>query len=238
MPKDEPAAKGWWLCYALHGYGGDRFSWVYVLDEMPQIYRNSCIWIFPESGRRWFINDASGCNYEDYFLGDLMPAVDSAYDVKGYTRGIIIGGFSMGGAAAIQIALRHQKTFCSAFSLSGAFYAHQRTGDPYAKFRNQNCLMPTEEEHNRVWGLPGSNVREYYDNDLIVECAAAEGINIDIYLEVGSDDYSRVVEQNRRLHKALLRNGIAHSYSEQPGHHDWEYVKSGAVRVIKQLISR
>lgn len=48
--------------------------------------------------------------------------------------------------------------------------------------------------------------------------------SIRVYVDVGLDDYERVVRMNRNVHRALLEYGIAHEYNEFPGGHDWDYV--------------
>ena len=65
----------------------------------------------------------------------------------------------MGGAAAIYMALVYPELIGASLSYAGAFYASDRTGDPYQDQRHEECMMPTENEHNRVWGPPGSDVR-------------------------------------------------------------------------------
>jgi S-formylglutathione hydrolase FrmB len=188
------------------------------------------MFVFPESGRRWFINDASGNRYEDYLIYDLVQAIDAAFPTDRASK--IIGGFSMGGAAAIYLSLRHPCVFSGSFAYAGAFYASRREGDPYAAYRANDCIMPTEEEHNRVWGLPGSNTRKIYDADELIERAVGRGLLPKIVIEVGVDDYARVVEQNRKMHFALNAAGLRHAYAEYRGDHSWTFAALSAKRAL------
>jgi enterochelin esterase-like enzyme len=231
VPPGPPPPDGWPVCILLHGFSGHRASWLQHWSAFPAAQRARALWVFPESGRRWFINDAAGHHYEDYLVTELVPFVERKFPTR--PASWMIGGFSMGGAAAVQIAVRHARRFGATFAVAGAFYAAERTGDPYAAVRHGSCLMPTEAEHDRVWGPPGSEVRQRYHSDRIAEQAA--GTDVRIVLEVGTGDYARVLEQNRRFHRALLGRGIAHRYSEHEGDHGWAYAAAGAARCLASL---
>jgi putative tributyrin esterase len=200
--------------YLLHGFAGDRLSWPRALG--PGL-ADHAILVFPESGRRWFLNDAAGHRYGDYILGDLIPAIDEAFATDPRDR--TIGGFSMGGAAALFLALDHPAVFPRVFSYAGAFYASRREGDPYAGLRSRGCMMPTQREHERVWGPLGSGMRRRYDPDRVIARARAAERTPAIVIEAGTDDLPRVVEMNRQMHRTLGAAGIAHTYSERPGAH-------------------
>src|SRR5688572_25882409 len=107
IPSGIPPQSGWRVCYLLHPFGGNRLSWLRYLDISP--FKRGCdlLLVFPESGRRWFINDASGNRYEDYIIEDLVPAIDAAFPTDQRAESRMIGGFSMGGATAVYLVLRH-----------------------------------------------------------------------------------------------------------------------------------
>lgn len=235
-PSGAPPAGGFPVCYMLHAFGGERLSWARHGGDFLAEHRERVLFVFPESGRRWFMNDASGKRYEDYLVEDLIPAVEASFPVERAARSRIIGGFSMGGAGAVHLALRNPGMFSRAFAISGAFYASERQGDPYASQRASGCMMPTEEEHNRVWGPVGSEIRRSYDTGALLEQAAAAGSPPELALEVGTDDYPRVVEQNRRVHRQLDALGIRHAYAEHPGDHGWGFAAASARRLLAQLL--
>jgi putative tributyrin esterase len=193
------------------------------------------VFVFPESGRRWFINDVSGRRYADYFVADLIPAVEAEFPCSRTRESRIVGGFSMGGAAAIYMALVYPELIGASLSYAGAFYASDRTGDPYQDQRHEECMMPTENEHNRVWGPPGSDVRKQYDPDRLIGHAARKQQRPTMAIEVGVDDYPRVVQQNRRMHAALTSFGMEHRYEERAGDHSWPFAIAAALRILSQL---
>jgi S-formylglutathione hydrolase FrmB len=189
--------------------------------------------VLPECGRRWFINDVAGYHYEDYLVDELVPAIDGTFPTDPQAEARSIGGFSMGGASAVYIALRHPELFSAAFAYAGAFYASRREGDPYQAYRCSGIMMPTEAEHNRVWGGAGSAVRRIYDPDEIIKNAVLNDRKPRLILEVGLDDYQRVVEQNRIMHAAIHTAGFEHSYRECCGDHSWASALASVKRALR-----
>lgn len=214
------------VLYLLHGYGGNRDTWINNTSIVQYAKANRLIIVLPESGRRWFINDFEGYHYEDYLTEELITYIDKTYPTIPGRDSRGIGGFSMGGAAAVFQVFRHPDLFSLALSLSGAFEAPMREGDPYAEFRcDPGLLMPTEEIHNRTWGAPGSATRAMYDPYQIIH-KWEHRHKISLYLNMGLDDYERMIKMNRNFHKALIRGNIKHQYYEFSGKHDREFINN------------
>lgn len=211
------------VLYLLHGYGGGRDTWL-LRTALVELVRDSrLIVVLPESGRRWFINDHAGLRYEDYLLQDLVPAVDAGFNTRAERSARAVGGFSMGGAAALFLALRHPSVFGAVASHAGAFEAPLRRGDPYAAYRaDPGFVMPTEESHGRVWGPPGSATRRRYDPYRLIGREPAP--RPALYLDVGTGDYDRMIQVNRRVRDALRNGGWSPEYHERPGGHDLDFV--------------
>ena len=102
------------------------------------------------------IDDCAGTRYETYVTDELLPLLRSEYGAEGP---VTVAGFSAGGAGAVFLALRHPDVFASALAVAGAFTAGNREGDPYRQVRSDDMMIPTEAEHDRVWGPPGSTTR-------------------------------------------------------------------------------
>ncbi|HEU5471253.1 MAG TPA: alpha/beta hydrolase-fold protein [Actinophytocola sp.] len=213
------------VLYLLHGYGGGRDTWLTNTSLAELVGDHRLIVVLPESGRRWFINDHAGLRYEDYFVTELVATVDEEFNtVAGaWARGI--GGFSMGGASALFLALRHHGLFGVVAAHAGGFEAPLRAGDPYAEHRSApGFVMPTVDSHERVWGPPGSATRRSYDPYRLIR--EWTGPPPALYLDVGTGDYDRVVRMNRGVRTALRNRGWAVEYHERPGGHDWNFVAS------------
>ncbi|MFI6025505.1 alpha/beta hydrolase [Amycolatopsis magusensis] len=237
LPADHRDGRSYPVLFLLHGYGGDRGTWLRNTGLLRHAAALGLIVVLPESGRRWFINDHQGYRYEDYLVHELVPAVDRAFPVHGGRAGRGIAGFSMGGAAAVFQALRHPSVFAAAASLGGAFGAPLRAGDPYAAHRGEpGLLMPTVASHERVWGAPGSATRlGYHPGELLDRYDRS--LPVGLYVDVGADDYDRVLRMNRRMREALRERGIEHEYHERPGGHDWAYV-AGALPPALDFVRR
>jgi putative tributyrin esterase len=229
------------VAYLLHGFGGNRRTWLSCRDLPGLAAAARTILVLPESGRYWMINDAAGRRYEDYLMDEVINYVDDRFNTVASRSGRAMAGFSMGGASALFLALRHSRRVSVVASNSGAFEAPLREGDPYRAWRSDGGLvMPTVEEHERVWGAAGSAVREAYNPSRLLDARDLEALP-HVYLDVGVHDYPRMIAMNRRMDDALSARAIPHEYRERPGGHDWQFVNAGLPQVfgfIKEHLAR
>jgi putative tributyrin esterase len=212
------------VLYLLHGFGGSRETWLRQTNLLAHLDGSGLLVVLPESGRRWFINDHRGLRYEDYLLGELLPFVEDAY-AGAVAAGLrAIGGFSMGGAAALMHALRTPGMFRLVLSHAGAFEAPLRDGDPYTAYRGARALaIPSLEAHERVWGPVGSAVRRRYElYSLVAELSG--GPRPVVYADIGTEDFPRMIEMNNRMVRALRQAGITTEFCERQGGHDLAYL--------------
>ncbi len=87
--------------------------------------------------------------WEDYFLNDLMPYVDTTYRTKPQARAV--DGFSLGGFMAVKIAAQHPELFQSVGAYDGLYF----WDDP----RDPNTIARTDTVFTRslfapVYGNP------------------------------------------------------------------------------------
>ncbi|MEV4441680.1 alpha/beta hydrolase family protein [Streptomyces sp. NPDC049577] len=212
------------VLYLLHGYGGGRNTWLDHTPLLDLLDEHRLMVVLPESGRRWFVNDHAGLAYEDYLVQDLIPAVDAEFNTLADRSGRAVGGFSMGGAAALYLGLRHRELFGAVASHAGAFEGPLRVGDPYAGHRaDPGFVMPDIDSHERVWGPPGSAARHEYDPYRLIRAEHPLPPPA-FYLDVGTGDYERMVRMNRTVRDALRTRGWDPEYHEREGGHDWEFV--------------
>jgi S-formylglutathione hydrolase len=212
------------VLYLLHSYGGNRNSWLQCPGLAALTDAHEIILVLPESGRSWLVNDARGRRYEDYLVDEVVGHVDAQFNTAAGRSGRAVAGFSMGGACAVFHSLRHPDLFSTAGSISGAFEAPLRRGDPYSRYRaDRDIMMPTVHAHERVWGPPGSATRREYDPYRLLERMDAT-LPLEMRLDIGLHDYPRMVAMNRAMRDALLAHFVRHSYHEHPGGHDWGFV--------------
>ncbi|RFU39909.1 esterase [Actinomadura logoneensis] len=226
-PGYSPSGRPFPVLYLLHGFGGNRTTWLRCGNLPALVDSGRLVLVLPESGRSWFINDARGRRYEDYLVGEVVGHVDARFNTVAERGGRGIGGFSMGGAAALFQALRHGGLFSVVCSSSGAFEAPFREGDPYAAHRGDpNLAMPTVRDHERVWGPVGGEVRRAYDPYRLIR-ERDTAYPLQVHLDIGLDDHPRMISMNRRTRDALAAGSVPHRYLERSGGHDWEFVDAG-----------
>ena len=219
----------------LHPFGGNRTSWMKHAPELMATLSRDYVVVLPECGRNWFIDDHSGKNYESYLIRELIPAVREKYGAAGPAA---IGGFSMGGASAFFMALRHPDEFNSAFAVAGAFTAGNRQGDPYQALRSDELMIPSEAEHERVWGPIGGAVRAKYDPQDLVGRLKGRTQLPRFYFEVGRGDYPRALAASQRMSELLDAAGADFQFAYQDGAHNWDYAAAGMARLIAQSKER
>lgn len=234
----EPHGPGHPVLYLLHGYGGGRGTWLERTRLAEYLRGSRLVVVMPESGRRWFVNDHAGLRYEDHFTEELLPAVDARFNTLARRSARAVGGFSMGGATALFLALRHRALFSAVTSHAGAFEAPRRIGDPYHEHRGEpDFVMPTVESHERVWGPPGSETRRSYDPYRLM--AREDPLPPPaLYLDVGTGDHDRMVRMNRSVRDALRERGWPPEYRELPGGHDWQFVNDALPGALAFLHGR
>ncbi|MBC7958202.1 MAG: esterase [Cytophagales bacterium] len=117
------------VVYLLHGAGGDENEWrvkggaVETLDGLIKrgLIRPSVV-VMPTAGpASWWSNGAAE-RAETAIIDELMPYVEGRYKVSRERKGRAIGGLSMGGYGALNLALKHPTRFCAAAVISPAIY--------------------------------------------------------------------------------------------------------------------
>jgi pimeloyl-ACP methyl ester carboxylesterase len=116
--------------YFLNGFGDPAdviYSFKEPLDELikqGQIKEYIMVGIngINSLGGSFFVNSPVTGNWEDYVVNDLVSYVDKNYRTIAKASGRGIGGFSMGGFAAINLSFKHPEIFSATFSLSPGLF--------------------------------------------------------------------------------------------------------------------
>ncbi|SEO30397.1 esterase family protein [Paenibacillus sp. OV219] len=127
------------VVYMLYGYGGSRG---YVFDSMglgqvaDRLIANDdiapLIIVSPDYGNSFAVNTVPGQgknpgsvdegSYEDYLLKEVLPYVDTNYSTVASREGRYVGGFSMGGYAALYLGFNHTDLFSKIGGHSAAIW--------------------------------------------------------------------------------------------------------------------
>lgn len=122
------------VVYCLHGFGGGPGELLLNLQSRniqgSMLDGSSVEYILigvdgnNSLGGSFYVNSTATGNWEDYFLDEVIPYVDSNYRTLSDKANRAVAGFSMGGFGAWNLALKHADIFNAAWSCCpGAFNA-------------------------------------------------------------------------------------------------------------------
>ncbi len=226
------------VVYLLHGYTDNDMGWIQfgeanlIADKaIAEREIPSMIIAMPDGGLSWYINNFDGSvRYEDFFVEEFIPHVESQFRIRAEKRYRGIAGLSMGGYGTLVQLLHHPDLFSAGAALSAAIYT------------NEEFLEMSEE---RWAGWPSW----VFGKELIGEARLTEHLlenspialvkkadpkvlrQVRIYLDCGDDDYLTV--GNAMFHIALKEKEIRHEYRVRDGAHRWSYWRSGLVDALK-----
>ena len=183
--------------------------------------------------------------YDDYIARDLVARVDSIYRTIPSRSARAIAGLSMGGYGAVSLALAYPDVFSAAASHSGVLSPLYAGPHPYAppvryatneaELRaNADGLWPAMRlafgRDTMGWWArdPGRRAARYGSDERRPVPA--------LMIDVGTQD--RYADQSRDLHATLERLGVAHTYAERSGTHDWTYGRRHAVESLRWIGGR
>ena len=117
------------VVYLLHGAGGDEQEWVRkgsVTETLDGLMKRGqmrpTVAIMPTTGPASWWADGASEKAETAMMTELLPYVEGKYKVTAERGGRAIGGLSMGGYGALNLALRYPAKFCAAGVISPAIY--------------------------------------------------------------------------------------------------------------------
>ncbi len=202
------------VLYLLHGWHGDYQNWstltnlAYYAENLPIII------VMPDAGDSWYVDSATvpQDKFEQYIIKDVVDEVEHHWRALRSPHRRAIAGLSMGGYAAVNMAMKHPQMFKMAGSISGAFNA------PLPELEQRTDLKPSLVQ---TFGAANSKTR--VENDVYREAANADPQSVPyLYVDCGTEDVT-FAEPNRRLVAILGQRKIAFEYHEFPGVHSWQY---------------
>jgi len=125
------------VLYLLHGKWQTYLDWpangvahttdnlIYQKDLVPMIV------VMPDGYNTFYCNNFEYNNllYEDYFIEEFIPAIETSYRIKGSGENRAISGLSMGGYGATLHAFKRPGMFCCAYSMSGPIFVGNTAPD-------------------------------------------------------------------------------------------------------------
>ena len=214
------------VLYFLHGLFENEKSWSEHSGQqtweslMSQGKVGKFIVVMPDGGETFYINSFDGNeHYENFFIQELIPAIDRKYRTAANRGARGIGGVSMGGYGALHLGMRHPDVFGSASAHSAALIA---------KFPHP---LPTDGRwgfYARVLQKPfGAPLNEAYfdaNNPLTLAEQPERFANLKLYFDCGDQDRYGFDAGANNLDQILTSRGFAHQFVLRPGNHGWSYL--------------
>ncbi|WP_409345711.1 alpha/beta hydrolase [Paenibacillus sp. MBLB4367] len=246
LPPDyETSDKRYPSVYLLHGLGGSELDWHMkgnASETIASLVKNGelaeSIVVMPSDGGfdrgtfylDWY--DGSG-NFEQYFIHDLVPAIDRKFRTVACREYRGIAGLSMGGYGAFLLSLRNPELFGAAASISG----------PLALMPDHDELSMTPTWHPansaRLVGPLGGPYSQAHNVAALAKKAMGNTNFPALYIDCGTEDY--LYAANVWFKAELDKAGYPHQYETYPGEHNWHYFSvhlKGALRFLNAFLTR
>ena len=215
----DSAGRSYPVVYMLHGWPGSEGNWfglAHGAETADSMIANriipEVILVSPNGsgqgfiGRSLYLDSYDGSSrVQDYIVHDLVDWTDEHFRTRrdARTRGII--GLSDGASAALIMVFRYPERFGACGGHSGQYRLTR-------EWTLRHVLGPE----------PGSaRILEENSPTLVADTVAARLDGHAIYFDTGISD--EALDDNRELHRRLDSLGVAHTYHEYPGTHDWSY---------------
>jgi S-formylglutathione hydrolase FrmB len=182
--------------------------------------------VAPSGPGSWFADSHDGrWRYEEFVTKDLRREIESRYRVLGRAASRGITGISMGGYAAVRIALKHPELYGSVSSLSGALI-------PFGPEDVPRYNWVTRWSLKRVFG-PLSQDNALAANDVweILMHVCFDPAPFEAQLRAGSEDVYRLDRVAAQFGSLLNEHGVPTSVVLEPGGHDWTYWSRAMVSI-------
>jgi S-formylglutathione hydrolase FrmB len=214
------------ILYFLHGLGSnaqllvDQGGMDLVNDLWAQNKIGEFLIVTPDAGRSFYINSRDGkVRYEDFFIHEFIPYIESHYRIRAERQYRAIGGVSMGGYGSLRFAFRYPQMFGSVSAHSAALVANLPSGGMTGY---QGAML------SRVLGTAfGSPPDAAYWNQnspftLVKNAPHLNGLKI--YFDCGTEDEYGFNAGAQAFHDLLDAHHIPNEFHLYPGGHDWSYV--------------
>jgi S-formylglutathione hydrolase FrmB len=227
LPSDYDANKtsDYPALYFLHGLGGNEqlllnsggLNMIQDLRDQKRI--GEFLIVTPDAGRSFYINSRDGkVRYEDFFIREFLPYIESHYRVRAERKARGITGVSMGGYGALRFALRYPELFAAVSAHSPALIETL----PNIKV-SRDQAMAVAEVLGKAFGSPVDAAFWQRESPFTIVKDGPRPAGLRIYFDCGTDDEFGFNKGNAQFDQLLTARGIPHEFHLYPGGHDWDY---------------
>lgn len=202
------------VLYLLHGTWADHHDWMRWTSIERYAQKAKLMVVCMEGANSFYQDMEIGPKYFTYITEELPRYLRILFPVSDKREDTYIAGLSMGGCGALNLALRKPEMFGATACLSGGLIHKVLKG----LLDGTNAPWPWKA----ILPPPYDGVGTGIDEAPILEELVRSGKPIPrIYLAVGLDDF--VYESTQETREVLDQMGVAYTYEEGPGIHDWVF---------------
>lgn len=199
VPKQTgPPGKRWLLVF-LHGRGGSETTFNdVVFNGLPELRGRGPVFAFPDGGDHGYWHNRRGAKWGTYVMREVIPTVVERFGID--PRRIAIGGISMGGFGAYDLAVKHPGRFCAVGGHSAALWfdgSETAPGafDDAADFERNDVVEAVQDDagafgDTRIWNDYGSADPFRVYNEGFVDALEAGGTDVSAHSWPGGHEGS------------------------------------------------
>jgi enterochelin esterase family protein len=177
-------------------------------------------------------------NGEEYIYRDLIQEIERNFRVKAGRANRVIAGTSLGGFAALKLAMKYPDLYSSVAAGSPIILL----GDDPSKLLNTSsggAVRRFASLFNPVFGTP-FNQDHWLENSVEVLARTADLKDLKVYLSYGTADRYEAFFPMRQaiqiLHQILTDRGVSSTFQVLEGEpHGWALIRSDLERSIEFL---
>ena len=227
------------VLYLLHGHGDTHTSWIqfgevqHIADEAIRNGRATpMVIVMPNADKthRGYVNHITDdFRYEDFFITEFIPHVESEFRIRCEKRFRAVAGNSMGGNGSLVYALRHPDLFSCACPLS-AYAGPIEADDLQDHVKWLNLADKVSDEQCQAF------FDKYSILKLVEQMPDSQREAVRWYIDCGDDDF--LYEANSLLHIAMRKQGVPHEFRIRNGGHAWSYWRAALPDVLAFVSTR
>lgn len=210
--------------YLLHGLSDDHTVWQRRTQIERYVEAFDLAVVMPAVQRSFYANSVTGEMYWTFISEEVPLAARSFFPLSAAREENYVAGLSMGGYGAFKLALACPERFAAGASLSGALDI---------VYRLQEEEKIGGDAVQRVFGSSGRLAGSPDDLFRLARETALRGAQPSLYQWCGTDDF--LYEDNRRFREHARAVGLAVTYEEGPGGHEWPCWDQQIQRVLNWL---
>jgi enterochelin esterase-like enzyme len=227
FPKGYSTEKKYPVLYLLHGSGGDENSWINdmqvdkkaanlidtnIIEPLIIVMPNYDNSYGTNSSIKSCSNKENECGlYADYLSKDLVQYVDENYSTIKSRESRFIGGLSMGGFAALEIAFNHSEL--------------------YSKVGGHSPAMFLDATSDLKWLYSDETMRK--TTDPIYLAKEKDLSHLKIYLDYADNDMGHIIDSSQILNEILKGKDAKVEIHTSAGMHDANYWRGNTESYLK-----